>query len=247
MIQVGITGQSGFIGTHLYSSLSRETTICCIPFKDEYFDDDLQLDFFTSKCDIIIHLASVHRNPEPEKIYNANLSLTRQLLNSCNRTKRCNHIIFTSSIQENNGSAYGRSKKYSRLMIEEWACSTGKSATTLTLPNIFGPGAKPFHTSFIATFSFQLWHKEEPRILEDREIPLTFIYDLLDYFHQIVMRDRSNETIHIPVARIIKVSEILHLLKIYRDSSEANTNPPVIMDEFNRNLLKTFYSYMHCS
>jgi UDP-2-acetamido-2,6-beta-L-arabino-hexul-4-ose reductase len=187
----------------------------------------------------------VHRDPEPEKIYSANLSLTRQLLNSCDRTKRCRHLIFTSSIQEDNGSAYGRSKKDSRLMIEEWAYPTGKSATTLMLPNIFGPGAKPFHTSFIATFSHQLWHKEEPRILEDREVPLVFIYDLLNYFHQIVTRDKSNETITIPVARTIKVSEILRLLKTYRDSLEANTNLPAITDEFNRNLFKTFCSYMH--
>jgi UDP-2-acetamido-2,6-beta-L-arabino-hexul-4-ose reductase len=245
MLQIGITGQSGFIGTHLYSSLNRERTICCIPFKDEYFDNDASLDFFSSKCDVIIHLASMHRDPEPEKIYSANLSLTRQLLNSCDRTKRCRHLIFTSSIQENNGSEYGKSKKESRLMIEKWACSTGKSATTLMLPNIFGPSAKPFHTSFIATFSYQLWHKEEPCILEDREVPLVFIYDLLSYFHQVVIRDRSNETIHIPIARTIKVSEILYLLKIYRASSEVNTNQPAITDEFNRNLFKTFCSYMH--
>jgi UDP-2-acetamido-2,6-beta-L-arabino-hexul-4-ose reductase len=186
----------------------------------------------------------VHRDPEPEKIYSANLSLTRQLLNSCDRTKRCRHLIFTSSIQEDNGSAYGRSKKDSRLMIEKWACSTGKSATTLMLPNIFGPDAKPFHTSFIATFSYQLWHKEEPRILEDRKVPLVFIYDLLDYFHQIVTRDRSNETIPIPIARTINVSEILHLLKTYRDSLEANIDLPAITDEFNRNLFKTYCSYM---
>jgi UDP-2-acetamido-2,6-beta-L-arabino-hexul-4-ose reductase len=214
-IQAGITGQSGFIGTHLRTSLDRNEAICCVPFRDEYFDTEAALDLFTSQCDVIVHLASVHRNPDPEKLYADNVGLTNKLLDSCNRTERCRHIIFTSSIQESNGSAYGRSKKDCRLMLEEWAHANGKSATALILPNVFGPGAKPFHTSFIATFSYQLWHKEEPAILEDKEVPLIFISDLLRYFHEIIVRDRSLETIEIPASCVVKVSDVLHLFQTF--------------------------------
>ena len=38
MIKVGITGQSGFIGTHLYNYLGLKENIKRIVFKDEFFD-----------------------------------------------------------------------------------------------------------------------------------------------------------------------------------------------------------------
>jgi UDP-2-acetamido-2,6-beta-L-arabino-hexul-4-ose reductase len=242
MKRIGITGQSGFIGTHLYHFLSSQKDICCIPFKDEYFENESAFDFFTSRCDVIIHLAFFHRDPDPEKIYNTNSLLTKRLLDSCNRTDRCRHIIFTSSIQEINDTAYGRSKKDCRLLIETWARVMGKRATIFILPNIFGPCAKPFHTSFIATFSYQLWHKEEPRVLEDRAVSLVFIYDLLHYFYEKIMQNNGCETLSIPVSRIIKVSEVLYLLKQYQDILETNREFD-FQDEFYWNLFKTFCSY----
>jgi len=39
MIKVGITGQSGFIGSHLYNYLGLKDNIARIPFSDDYFID----------------------------------------------------------------------------------------------------------------------------------------------------------------------------------------------------------------
>ncbi len=39
MIKVGITGQAGFMGTHLFNYLGLKDEIERIPFKDEYFED----------------------------------------------------------------------------------------------------------------------------------------------------------------------------------------------------------------
>ncbi|MDR0832721.1 MAG: NAD-dependent epimerase/dehydratase family protein [Candidatus Symbiothrix sp.] len=216
MMQIGITGQSGFIGKHLFAALEADGRRV-VPFSKEIFETDAALDKFTAQCDVIVHLAALHRDPDPEKLYTENVRLTEQLLASCDRTRQCRKIIYTSSVQEDNGSAYGRAKKACREMIEQWAQATGASATTFILPNVFGPGAKPFHTSFIATFSYQLLHGEEPRIVEDREVPLIFIGDLLPYFQRAIAAkpDGVVTTERIPIATTIKVSTILELLKTF--------------------------------
>lgn len=241
MKQIGITGQSGFIGTHLYSYLSQQKEICCIPFKDEYFDQDSSLDDFTSQCDTVIHLASVHRDPDQKKLYDMNIELTDKLLASCDRTKRCQQVLFTSSIQEANGNAYGESKKANRLKIENWGNQQGKSATSLVLPNVFGPAAKPFHTSFIATFSYQLWHNDRPVVIEDREVDLVFIYDLLPLFYEVIER-KSPKTLYVPVSQTIKVSEVLQLLERFRDAMERRLDLQ-FQSQFEQDLFKAFCSY----
>jgi len=241
MIQIGITGQSGFIGTHLYSFFDQKEGLDCIPFLDAYFDDDTRLDRFTSKCDVIFHLASIHRDPDPKKLYEGNMVLTDKLLASCDRTKRCKRLVFTSSIQESGSGAYGKSKKANRLKIENWAAQGDRSAVSLILPNVFGPGAKAFHTSFIATFSYQLWHGEEPVVIEDREVGLVFIGDLLAFLYR-ATGGKETETISVPVSKTLKVSDVLRLLKQFREDIQEGKDGSH-EDPFPENLFQTFYSY----
>ena len=60
-IKVGITGQAGFIGTHLYNYLGLKEDIKRIPFKDAFFDTDAALRRFVRTCDVIIHLSAMNR------------------------------------------------------------------------------------------------------------------------------------------------------------------------------------------
>ena len=44
MFKVGITGQSGFIGTHLFNFLNlKKDEIVTVPFNDSYFENDEQI------------------------------------------------------------------------------------------------------------------------------------------------------------------------------------------------------------
>ena len=61
MIRVGITGQSGFVGTHLFNAFSQNSEFKCIPFEDEYFTNDEKLRNFVRSCDVIFHLAALVR------------------------------------------------------------------------------------------------------------------------------------------------------------------------------------------
>ena len=111
MIKVGITGQAGFIGNHLYTTLSLDDTIELIPFERHYFEDDSLLQAFASKCDCIVHLAAMNRHDDPEVIYHTNVQLAKKLANACLVTQSKAHIVYSSSIQELNDNLYGKSKK----------------------------------------------------------------------------------------------------------------------------------------
>ena len=62
MINIGITGQKGFVGTHLFNTLGlSKEKYNLIEFKRGYFEDKVALDIFVSQCDVIVHLASVFK------------------------------------------------------------------------------------------------------------------------------------------------------------------------------------------
>ena len=87
MIRVGITGQVGFVGTHLFNTLGLSTDkFQRIPFEDAYFSDEKKLKVFVQSCDTIVHLAAMNRYKDPEVLYQTNIGLVRQLIAACEET-----------------------------------------------------------------------------------------------------------------------------------------------------------------
>ncbi|MDD5689906.1 MAG: NAD-dependent epimerase/dehydratase family protein, partial [Caldisericia bacterium] len=83
MIKIGITGQAGFIGTHLYNTLSlHPDKYIRFPFQDEFFQSEEALDTFVKKCDVIIHLAAMNRHNDPDVLYKTNIELVQKLIDS---------------------------------------------------------------------------------------------------------------------------------------------------------------------
>ena len=79
MIRVGITGQAGFIGTHLYNYLSlKKAEFTMVPFMDDYFSDSGKLEEFVRQCDVIVHLAALNRHNDPQTIYDTNIDLVKK-------------------------------------------------------------------------------------------------------------------------------------------------------------------------
>ena len=73
MIKVGITGQAGFVGNHLYTTLSLDETIELIPFERSYFEDKVALEKFVSACDTIVHLAAMNRHDDANLQYQSKI------------------------------------------------------------------------------------------------------------------------------------------------------------------------------
>jgi len=179
-IRIGITGQAGFIGTHLYNTLSlNKDKYQCIPFKDEYFQKEDTLDAFVRQCDVIVHLAAMNRHNDPDVLYKTNIDLVQKLIASMERTQSKPYVIMSSSLQEERDNLYGRSKREGRELFNQWADRNDAAFTGLIIPNVFGPFGVPFYNSVISTFSHQVVNNLEAKIEVDACLKLIYVGDLV--------------------------------------------------------------------
>jgi UDP-2-acetamido-2,6-beta-L-arabino-hexul-4-ose reductase len=245
MTTIGITGNHGFVGYHLYQTiflLKEEFTL--INFERSFFDDAQNLDSFVASCDVIIHLAALNRHNEPEIIYKTNISLVKKLIGSLERTSSKAHLIISSSTQEERDNLYGKSKKEGRLLLSDWAIQRGGRLTGLVIPNVFGPFGHPYYNSVIATFCHQIVREETPVIDVDGELKLIYVGDLVQ---QVIQRIRSNDNTHellIPHTAEAKVSEILARLNYFQSSYQKTGEIPALNNDFDFKLFNTFRCYM---
>jgi UDP-2-acetamido-2,6-beta-L-arabino-hexul-4-ose reductase len=248
MIKVGITGQAGFVGTHLYNHLGLKNGIERIPFEDGYFENEKKLRQFVRSCDVIIHLAAMNRHEDPQVIYDTNINLVRQLIGAMETEGVTPHVLFSSSTQEERDNLYGKSKKEGRELFEQWAVRSNASFTGLVVPNVYGPFGRPYYNSFIATFCHQLTHGEQPRIDVDGSVKLIYVGSLCEYIiscfteshngqHRVTRRE-------VPYDFEKKVSEILEKLEVYKSQYFENGIIPVLEDRNDVSLFNTFRCYI---
>ena len=247
MKNIGITGQSGFIGTHLFNILSLSPDkYKLILFEDNYFQNNSQLLNFVKECNVIIHLAAVNRHHDQNTLYSVNIELVNKLIDAMQSVKSKAHIIFSSSIQENTKNIYGRSKKDGRQKLVTWSKKNGNSFTGLVIPNVFGPFGQPFYNSVISTFSYQLTNGELPNIEIDAELRLIYISELIQNIIDIIetQEEQIIEKKLIAYTSTAKVSDILNKLKIFKQLYFNNGTIPHLNSSFDINLFNTFRSYI---
>lgn len=238
MVTVGITGQPGFVGTHLFNILGlHPEKFKKVPFEDDFFKDEHKLRTFVKQCDVIVHLAALVRSPREGEVYRVNMRLIHQLISAMDYEKVTPCVLFSTSIQEGNGTEYGQSKLEIRLLLEDWAQKHGTGFYTMVFPNLFGPGARPNSHSFIATFCYKLTHGEEPQVLVDNTVPLKYIGNLERELLTVIenVYDRRNiHTIHFEPEFKMKVTEVLKRL---RDLNNGGTPKDNIDEELQATLL----------
>jgi UDP-2-acetamido-2,6-beta-L-arabino-hexul-4-ose reductase len=245
MISVGITGNTGFIGYHLYQTIilfKEEFTI--VEFEKSYFNEQLKLDAFVSSCDVIVHLAALNRHNEPEVIYETNLSLVDNLVKALERTESKAHLIISSSTQEERDNLYGKSKKQSRIMLSDWAKQNKGRLTGLIIPNVFGPFGQPYYNSVVATFCHQIAKGEIPIIDVDRDLKLIYVGELVEKIIQVIRDKDDTHELLLPYTAEAKVSEILIKLKYFRNSYQETGEIPILQNDFELNLFNTYRCYM---
>ncbi|MEJ5961280.1 NAD-dependent epimerase/dehydratase family protein [Pedobacter immunditicola] len=245
MIKVGITGQNGFLGNHLYNTLSLfAEEFQKIPFEKDFFEDDQKLNDFVGKCDVIVHLAAMNRHNDPQVIYNNNIDLVNKLITALEHTGSKSHVLFSSSSQEENDNLYGKSKKEGRKLLSDWAKRSGGKFTGMIIPNVFGPFGNPYYNSFIATFCHQLTHEELPKIETDADVKLIYVDDLVELIIKEIKAPQSTDVLQIAANEKRTVSEILQILKNFKDAYLDSGIIPQLKDRFELNLFNTFRSYI---
>ncbi|WP_272152042.1 NAD-dependent epimerase/dehydratase family protein [Tenacibaculum aiptasiae] len=248
LIKVGITGQGGFMGRHLFNFLGTKIEeIERVNFERNFFENTIDLQKFVKSCDVIVHIAAMNRHEDQQVIYDTNVGLVQKLINACEDENVTPKILFSSSTQEERDNLYGKSKRDGRQLLEDWATKVGGKVASLIIPNVFGPFGKPFYNSFIATFCHQIVEGKEPAVINDSTVNLIYINELSEVFYnEIVKQDSENiQSYVVPHTSSRKVSEILGLLKDFKTQYVDNGQvPKVDLNSFELDLFNTFTSFI---
>ena len=245
MINVGITGESGFIGSHLRNTLGLyKEEFEIVPFLDEFFTDDGQLTRFVASCNVIVHLAAMNRHGDPQVISDTNIRLAKRLIWALDQTQSKAHVLVSSSIQEDIDNPYGRSKKEGRELLAGWAENNGSLFTGFVFPNIFGPFGNPYYNSFIATFCHQLNHGEIPTIEIDKKVPLLYVGEAVNIMLTAIREKQNMRECRVAHSVEITVTDILELLKSFKSDYAEQGMIPKLNNTFEIQLFNTFRCYM---
>ena len=237
MIKVGITGQEGFVGKHLYQTLGLfPDEFLRMEFQRNFFENENDLDNFVSQCDVIVHLAAMNRHESQDVIYETNVNLER--------TNSKPHVLLSSSSQEERDNLYGKSKKEGRELISNWAEKNSAIFTGLIIPNVFGPFGKPFYNSVVATFCHQVSHNETPKIDVDGDLKLIYVGELVQEIIAQIRTKKHQSKLEIQHTSEKKVSEILAILQQFKSEYQDKGSIPTLPSVFELNLFNTFRCYM---
>jgi len=244
MINIGITGQNGFIGWHLLNTLKLSPNkYCIINFDSTFFSKDDELDKFVTKCDVIVHLAGVNRGSETF-IRSTNLKITQNLINALSRTRAKPHIMYASSVKEFEGTEYGESKKASRILLDNFCKVNCINFVGLVIPNVFGPFCRPHYNSVIATFCYQLCNEIRPTILVDSNLKLLYVGELVQEILLLINESINNSMYIVSHSNTFRVSTILDILEKYDNEYRIRGNFPMCNSNFEVNLFNTYRSYI---
>lgn len=245
MIRLGITGQAGFIGTHLYNLAgTRADAFVRVPFEDAFFEDETRLRAFVRSCDAIVHLAAVNRHPDPQVLYETNIALVDKLIRAMEAEGVTPHLLFASSTQEVRDNLYGASKRAGRALFDAWARRSGAKFTGCIIPNVFGPYGRPGYNSVVATFCHQLTHNEMPKIEVDGELRLIYVDDLCQTFLKLIEDGKAALELPIAYTGTRKVSELLATFKRYTRDYFVKGVIPALPTPLDLQLFNTYRGYI---
>lgn len=240
MKRIGITGQAGFIGSHLANYFRIQEDIELIPFIRDYFEDKEALKSFVAKCDVIIHLAAMSRNPDGKLLYNNNTNLDKKLIAALGSKNSQAHVLFASTTHEMREGDYYASKRDGQKLFKDW----GGEFTAMIMPNTFGPYGKPYFNSVVSTFCHKVARGETAEIIIDAPVELIYIHNLCHEFHKVIKGEIKQSSYTPPATATRKVSEILNLLLNFRELYVEQKTIPEFKDNFEINLFTTFQSYL---
>lgn len=171
MKQTLITGATGFIGGTL-SELLPDAKLFDRRHHDFFKPESLQP--ILANVDTIVHLAAVNAgsgfNPPPRALIEGNLDATARLIRAIQLYgQRKPKVIFLSTINVYEAghstltettpigpaSTYGTVKYAQEVLLGQAAAMGLLDLIVLRCSHVFGPRAKPFYNSAVATFCFQ--------------------------------------------------------------------------------------------
>jgi UDP-2-acetamido-2,6-beta-L-arabino-hexul-4-ose reductase len=193
MKNILITGAQGFIGKNLVSKLNKNKDLNLMEVVRGTKVEDLE--FLLKKSDLIYHFAGeVRPYSDDNSFRESNLTLTKLILKLLEDNNRKTPILYTSSIHSNaSTNEYGKTKKASEILIENYAKTNNVRCNIYKLPHVFGEYCKPNYNSVITTWIYNTIHDLEAKVF-DRNMRISYVYvqDLVEEFVDFP-NDYSNE------------------------------------------------------
>ena len=236
-----VTGANGFIGKHTCLKLDR------LGFNVFKYDVDSSLDelkHYIIEADYIIHLAGINRPLTVQEFYEGNTNFTKQLVDLVLASERNTPIIMSSSIQASLDNDYGKSKK----MGEDYLLNSGLPVYVFRLANAFGKWCKPNYNSAAATFCYNIANNLDISI-RDREYVVHYNYvdDIVDAFINVIKQEEhsgSKEILYVSPTYDCSLGKLADTLYYFKNEIESDRHLPIIKDEFELKLFKTFCDYL---
>ena len=240
-MNVLVTGANGFIGKHVSIKLER---LGFTVFKYDIDSSENELINYIKNADFIVHLAGINRPLTPEEFYEGNSNFTKHLVDLVKSINKDLPIIMSSSIQASLDNDYGKSKK----MAEDFLLSSGLKVYIYRLANVFGKWCRPNYNSAAATFCYNIAHDLEISI-RDREYVVHYNYvdDIVDEFISVIQSNHhqgSKEILYVNPTHDCSLGHLADLLYYFKSEIESDRHLPLIHDEFELKLFKTFCDYL---
>ena len=240
-MNVLVTGSNGFIGKHMCLLLKRKGHTV---FEYDLGSTEDELRDYISKADFVIHLAGINRPLTTEEFYNGNTNFTKKVVDLIKESGKNTPIIMSSSIQASLDNDYGKSKK----MGEDYLFSSGLPVYVYRLANAFGKWCRPNYNSACATFCYNIAHNLEIQI-RDREYVVHFNYvtDIVEEFLRVVeLKEHKGEKniLYVNPTYDCSLGKLADLLYYFKGEIESDRHLPIIHNEFELKLFKTFCDYL---
>ena len=240
-MNVLVTGGNGFIGKHLCLKLKR-CDFTVFSFDLDKNDEDLRN--YISQSDFIVHLAGINRPLTNEEFYDGNTNFTKKVVDLVKQSHRNIPIIMSSSIQASLDNDYGKSKK----MGEDYLLSSGLPVYIYRLNNVFGKWCRPNYNSACATFCYNIAHNL-PIEIRDREyvVHYNYIDDIVDEFIKVISLDKhlgSKDILSVNPIYDCSLGKLADLLYYFKGEIESDRHLPLLHNEFELKLFKTFCDYL---
>lgn len=228
-MRVAITGEKGFLGIHMINYLRQILKYDVVELGKEYLGELSKV----KNLDWLIHGACTHRHDIPEMVLLLNREITNKTITCLKDNNiRCN-IVFLSSIQEDNDSFYGQSKREAKEQFENYCRERNLDFISYRLPNIFGKYAKPNRTSFIATFCCNLFNNIQCKHNRN-SVELIFVDEVVEKVCSFKEQEMGITS--------TTVESVYTLLASYKVLFDKNIFPK-LENKFEFDLYQTFLSY----
>ena len=235
-----VTGSNGFIGKHMCLQLERRG-FTVFKFDLDKKDDDLRN--YISQADFIVHLAGINRPLSIDEFYNGNTNFTKKVVDLVKQTKRNIPIIMSSSTQAELDNDYGKSKK----MGEDYLLESGLPVYVYRLANVFGKWCRPNYNSACATFCYNIAH-DLPIQIRDKDYVVHFNYieDICEEFIKVINGDLKGkrDIQYVKPVHDCSLGNLASLLYYFKGEVESERHLPIIHNEFEFKLFKTFCDYL---